>query len=260
MRYGVCAGDRTENIKISAEAGFDYIESGFQFFANADEKRLFEYYDALNKYGIRCEAANCFMPGSLRVTCDTANRNDIADFVERGMKNGARAGLKTVVFGSSGARSVKEGFGFRKACLQLADFLGNIVSPIAENYGITVVLEPLSRNETNIINTLNEAAMLSAFVGKDNIKVLADLYHMMNVGDTFETLKSLVGAVSHSHISYPVGTNGKKRTYPKDVSEFDYKGFASAAELAGCKTCSIEADCFDFEKEAPIACAVLKSL
>lgn len=260
MRYGVCAGDSTENIRITAEAGFDFIESGFQFFANADEARLFEYLNALEKYGVRCEAANCFMPGSLRVTCDVANRKDIADFVERGMKNGALAGLKTVVFGSGGARSVKDGCDFEKACLQLADFLGNIVSPIAESYGITVVTEPLCRSETNIINTLNEASMLAAFVNKSNIKVLADVYHMLGVGDTFETLKGLKGAVSHAHISYPYSNGGKKRTYPKDLSEFDYRGFIAAAELAGCKTCSVEAECFDFESDAKTACRVLKSI
>lgn len=260
MRFGICAGDKVENISIVANAGFDYVESNFQFISNGEKERLDAYYNELKKYNIKCEAANCFLPGSLHATGPDVDKNALSEYVKRGMDNGARLGLKIAVFGSGGARRVPEGFSFKTAYLQLAEFLGEIVSPVAAQYGITVVTEPLSRNETNIINTVSEGVLLASFVDKENIKTLADLYHMKNVGENSDTVKMLFGEIKHAHISNPVSVGDKKRIYPKDVSEFDYKSFLDALSVAGCERCSIEANCDDFEAEAPIAIKTLRSV
>ena len=44
MRFGVCTGiDNEENVKVAAESGYDYIECGFQLFANATQEQLTEF-------------------------------------------------------------------------------------------------------------------------------------------------------------------------------------------------------------------------
>lgn len=259
MRFGICAGDKVENISVVANAGFDYVESNFQFISNSEKERLDLYRKELEKYNIKCEAANCFLPGTLHATGPDVDKNALYEYVKRGMENGASLGLKIAVFGSGGARRVPEGFSFKTAYLQLAEFLGEIVSPLAAEYGITVVSEPLSRAETNIINTMSEGVLLASFVDKHNIKTLADLYHMKNVGENADSVRMLFGEIKHAHISNPVSVGGKKRIYPKDVSEFDYKSFIEALEEAGCERCSVEANCDDFALEAPLAIKTLRS-
>lgn len=260
MRFGICAGDSVENISVVASAGFDYVESNFQFLAKSEKEKLDAYLKELESCNIKCEAANCFLPGSLHATGPEVDKAALSEYVKRGMDNGARLGLKTAVFGSGGARRVPEGFSFKTAYLQLAEFLGEIVSPIAAEYGITVVTEPLSRAETNIINTMSEGVLLASFVNKPNIKTLADLYHMKNVGENDDSVKMLFGEIKHAHISNPVSRDGKKRIYPKDASEFDYKSFLNALEIAGCERCSVEASCDDFSVEAPLAIKTLRSV
>lgn len=261
MKFGVCTGiDNEENVKIAAQSGYDYIECGFQMFANATEEQLLEWEEREKKYGIYAEAANCFLPNSLPVTGEDVDYDALREFVAKGMKNSARMGLKTVVFGSSGARSIKEGYSYEKAVKQLAYFLREIASPEAAKYGITVVIEPLQKAETNMINTVKEGVMLAALADRDNIRCLADLFHMEQCGDTAEDILMIKDSIFHAHISNPVGKDGKKRIYPLSADEFDYKSFIDALNEGSCERCSIEAAVSDFSYEAPLAIKMLKSL
>ena len=261
MKFGVCCGiDNEENVKIAAECGFDYIECGFQMFANATEEQLCEWEEREKKYGIYAEAANCFLPNSLPVTGDNVDYDALKEFVARGMKNSARMGLKIVVFGSSGARSIKEGFSYEKAVRQMAYFLREIVSPEAAKYGITVVTEPLQKAETNMINTVKEGVMLAAMADRDNIRCLADLFHMEQCGDTTEDILMIKDSIVHAHISNPVGREGKKRIYPLSCDEFDYKSFVAALAEGVCQRVSVEAATSDFAADAPAAIKVLRAL
>ncbi len=261
MKFGVCTGiDNEENVRVAAESGFDYIECGFQMFANATEEQLVQWEEREKKYGIYAEAANCFLPNTLPVTGDNVDYDALRDFVARGMKNSARLGLKTVVFGSSGARSIKEGFSYEKAVKQMGYFLREIAGPEAAKYGITVVTEPLQKAETNMINTIKEGVLLAALADRDNIRCLVDLFHMEQCGDTADDVIMIKDSIAHAHISNPVGRDGKKRIYPLYADEFDYKAFVDALRQSSCERCSIEASVTDFKTEAPLAIKLLRSL
>lgn len=261
MRYGVCMGVKNpEYVKVCEDAGCDYIESNFGQIARCTEEEFSAFEKAINESAIKCEAANCFMPGDLSMVGENVNYDAIREYVDFGMSRGAKIGLKTVVFGSGGARRLPEGWSYREGIRQLAYFLGEIVSPIAAKYGITVVTEPLRAAETNVINTVKEGVMLASFAGKDNISGLADLYHMLNAGDTNDDVRQLKGNLHHAHISNPYGNEKDRRIFPADPSEFDYKSFVDALEYAGCERCSVEAATSDFVKDTPVAISVLKNL
>lgn len=261
MRFGVCCSiDDEERVKIAVESGYDYIECGFQMFANATEEQLSLWEEREKKYGILCESTNCFLPNALKVTGENVDYEAIREFVARGMKNASRMGVKVSVFGSSGARNIPEGFSYARAVSQMGYFLREIASPEAAKYGITIVTEPLQKAETNMINTVKEGVMLAVLADRDNVKGLADLFHMEQCGDTSEDLLMLAGSIAHGHISNPVGRNGKKRIYPASADEFDYKSFVDALEKGGCERISVEADVIDFAYDAPNAIKVLRSL
>ncbi len=251
MRYGMCGGvDHPQNIKIAKDAGFDYVECGFSGLSRVEDEIVAKYADALASADIRCEAANCFLPSEFAVIGNNYRAAQFIDFIEKGMEMGEKLGLKIVVFGSGRARRIPEGVSYAEGFRQLGDFLGSVVSPIAEKHGVTVVIEPLRKGESNFINTVKEGAMLAALSGKDNIAGLADLYHMLGVGDTNDDIIQLKGSIKHAHFSNPYPRNGLKRMFPKSLDEFDYRSFIDALEAIGCERCSVEADCTDFPKEA----------
>jgi len=259
MRFGVCFGVKNpEYVKICEDAGCDYVESNFGQIARCTDEEYAALKKAVDESSIKIEAANCFI--DLKMTGPEVDYEAIKEYVEKGMSRGAALGLKVAVFGSGRARAIPEGWSYKEGIAQLAYFLGEIVSPIAGKYGVTVVTEPLRFNESNVINTIKEGVMLASFAGKDNIGGLADLYHMVGCNDTYDDVRLLSGCINHSHISNPLGDAVDKRVFPKDASEYDYKGFIDALEAAGCERCSVEAATHDFEHDTPIAIKVLKSL
>jgi sugar phosphate isomerase/epimerase len=62
-----------------------------------------------------------------------------------------------------------------KAWEQLADTC-LILGREASKYDITIVIEPLNKSETNIINSVAEGYKLAQQVNHPNVKLLADFY------------------------------------------------------------------------------------
>ena len=262
MRYGVSFSlELPQQVKMAKEAGFDYVECGFRILAQADDAVIDTYRRALEENDIRCEAANCFLPGNLPIIGTDYARKEMTDYIETGFRRGAQMGLQVVAFGSGGARALPKGVTFAEGFRQLGAFLRDVVSPLAAAYGITVVIEPLRKEECNMIHTLDEGVMLAALADRENISCLADVYHMWGAGDTFDDIRKLRGCIAHGHVSNPETPNkAAKRTFPLDKKEFDYKGFVKALRDAGCERCSIEAKVYDFPTEIKKSGAILKNL
>lgn len=256
MKFGICVGDNAGNVALAAQSGFDYVESCFSLLAEAPDEKYDAFAAALKENHIPCLSVNCFIPGRLKVTGPEVDNEALTAYVKKGMERGKAMGVKKVVFGSGGARNIPEGFPYREGYQQIVAFLQNIVSPLAAANDITVVIEPLGREDSNIINGAQEAAAVAAAVGKDNVHTLVDLYHMTtDINDSPDTIKRLTGDIRHSHIACP-----ESRVFPTDPAAYDYKAFVDALIDAGCDTCSIEGRTDDFAADAPAAAKVLKGL
>lgn len=253
MRFGICIGGDFLKIAPAKRCGYDYVESAFEMLANAPSQQFSDFADELKKNDIPCESVNCFLPGSLKVVGPQVDHDALHDYVKRGMENGERLGVKTVVFGSGGARSIPEGFPYAQAIRQLVTFLKEIAGPLAAGHGITLTIEPLC--DCNVITTVKEGAILAAMADMPSVRSLGDLYHMEKVGDTCEDVLALKGMLKHAHIAEP-----SQRIYPTLNDAFDYRPFVRALEEIGCPRCSLEARNNDFEKEAKAAMDVFRSL
>jgi 5-keto-L-gluconate epimerase len=65
----------------------------------------------------------------------------------------------------------------------------------AEDKGVTLLLEPINRYETNIVNTLQEGLRFIEELGSDNLKLLPDVFHMNIEERSIE--ESILGYKSH---------------------------------------------------------------
>jgi sugar phosphate isomerase/epimerase len=69
----------------------------------------------------------------------------------------------------------------------------------AEDKGVTLLLEPINRYETNIINTLQEGVSFIEEVGSDNLMLLPDVFHMnieeRSIEESIIQYKSHIGFV-----------------------------------------------------------------
>lgn len=262
MRYGVCFGiEFPERVKIAKEAGFDYIEGGFCTLSRGSDEVFEAFKKALEENDIKCETANGFFPRDLVLVGDKFDKEAVTEYIENGMKRGVQIGLKKVAFGSSRARAVPEGISYAEGFAALGKVLTEVIAPICHKYGVTIVTEPLRKDECNIINTIKEGVMLGVLSGDEKISTLGDCYHMIGEGDTFDDVRQLKGCLQHCHISNPIpNEEGFKRKFPMSPDEWDYKGFIDAMTEAGVNTCSVEAQTNDFESDCIKAGKLLKSL
>lgn len=261
MRYGVCFGiEYPERVAIARKAGFDYIEGGFCTLSRGSDEVFEAFRKALEENDMKCEAANGFFPRDLGLLGENYDEAKVREYIENGMKRGAQIGLKKISFGSSRARAVPDNMSYADAFAQLGKVLREVIAPVCEKYFVTIVTEPLRKAECNIINTVKEGVMLSVLAGKESISSLADIYHMVEEGDTFDDVRQLKGSIKHGHISYPLQKGELRRSFPTSTDEYDYQGFVDALAFAGCDTCSVEAQTEDFEGDTMKAGKVLRAL
>jgi sugar phosphate isomerase/epimerase len=62
----------------------------------------------------------------------------------------------------------------RRLCVETAQRVADIAGPL----GVSLVVEPVNRYETNFINTLDEGAQLIGSIDRPNIGLMPDLFHM----------------------------------------------------------------------------------
>jgi sugar phosphate isomerase/epimerase len=84
-------------------------------------------------------------------------------------------------------------------------YLGNALFKLddwAADLGVAVLYEPLNRYETNLINTLAEGVQFLKGLATQNVKLLADLYHM-NIEETnlADALQAAGPYVGHIHFA-----------------------------------------------------------
>ena len=158
-----------------------------------------------------------------------------------------------VVFGSGRSRRRPEEMPYGDAFRRLIE-ITRLIGDIAGQYGITIVIEPLNRGETNMINSVAEGACLAAAVNHPQVKLLADYYHIAVEGHAPEDLARL-GGIAHCHIATLEG-----RRAPQEAEE-GFKALFAAMKQTGYEgLISVEGKADDLSKEGPVSVRLLKKL
>jgi sugar phosphate isomerase/epimerase len=154
MRLGCCTD--IKNSSIVKKAGFDFLECTVVSLVPANDNDFSEILKSYQQSQLPVEVCNIFLPGHLKIVGDSVNYDAVVSYVEKALSRVNQIGAKTIVFGSGGARSLPEAFSREKGEEQILSFL-DMVADYAEPLGITIVIEPLNRKESNIINSVPEA-------------------------------------------------------------------------------------------------------
>ncbi len=254
MKIGACISGNYENLLIAKNAGFDYVESNCQEIVKMDDVTFNKFKNA----GIPILSANCFV--GMKVTGPEKNYEKIKNYLEKLFYRAEILNIKYLVFGSSGARKRDDlTIPVETAREEIVYFLKELVAPLAEKTGIIVPIEPLRKEECNVINTIAHGIDIAKRTGSDNIKVLADVKHMLASDDPLSVIPVYKDWIVHAHTSnpYPAPELNKKRIYPKETDEFNQDLFFNPLIEAGIETCTIEADILDFKTDCKDAINLL---
>ena len=119
-------------------------------------------------------------PAGLGLSDPAADHEAIAQHLRLVMTAAARRARPgaTIVLGSGAARTTPEGVDPAAAREQLARSV-RLARDLAAEHGLEAILEPLHRGETDQINTLAEAVEFLDAHDLAEMRVVADLFHIM---------------------------------------------------------------------------------
>ncbi|MBR0057687.1 MAG: sugar phosphate isomerase/epimerase [Kiritimatiellae bacterium] len=207
MEFGICG--RVEDAAQFADAGFDYFECGV---ADALAPMLGDdewkaKREAILAAALPMRACNGFIPGDFRLTGPSANHAPALDYAERACRRADEVGCRYIVLGSGGARNVFGDFApggshadVEQGLVQFTDFCKALSGRIAD-CAVTVVIEPLRPNESNLVNYVWQAMQLVADVDSPRVEALADIYHMMRGREGADSIVAAGQHLKHCHVA-----------------------------------------------------------
>jgi D-psicose/D-tagatose/L-ribulose 3-epimerase len=251
VRVGYCTG--LKNLEAAKAAGFDYVELGATEIAALSDADFDAAAAKIKDLGIATPVANLFLPGTLKVTGPATDPEAQMAHVRKVFTRLERLGTEIVVFGSGGARRVPEGFAKDAAFKQLVDF-GTRAATEARLHGITIAIEPLRSQESNIINSAGEGLELVNAIGHPNFQLMIDFYHLASEHEDPAIVLRAKDHLRHLHVANPTG-----RVFPKKWEEFDYAPFFANLKAIGYdKRISMEGNTTDLAADGPVTIALLR--
>ena len=206
--FGACRSS-IEDVTIMRDLGYDFWEwgAGAAFDPAKDDEWWKRQKDEIAKRPLPLRSCNAFIPGSFRLTGPNADHAPALDYAEKVLRRADEIGVKTIVFGSGGARNVPGDFtgkdrpDLEKGTHQYADFCRELVKRVADLKTTVVVIEPLRPNESNIVNYVFQGLAICREVNSPRLMQLADIFHMMMGGDSPHAIITAGELLKHVHIA-----------------------------------------------------------
>ena len=251
-QFAVCA--KLTDYPALIAMGYSYVEVDVgSFLAPGKNDSTFianlEQMKQLNAKIISCIN---FIPGDLKITGPETRHDEILAWAETAFRRAQIAGIQRIVFGSGTARRIPDGFGKQEATQQFTN-LCKQMAPLAQKYGVTVVIEPLNTGETNLMNSLAEGAAIVKAVNHPNIQLLCDIYHMLRDNEPAGEIVKYGEHIRHCHIA-----EREARSAPGTAGD-DFRPYFNALKQINYQGCiSIEGRWDDFTKRLAPALQYMK--
>ena len=243
LMIGCCAG-AGDISALERTAGLDFIELPVAkaLMGSPDE---FEQLSALlERSTLAARAVNVFLPATLKVVGPDASTDQLSAYAAAALDRAQRLGVAVLVFGSGASRTVPAGFPRQRALDQFEEAV-RVVNEHASSRGVTVAVEPLHSEETNLLNSVGEAAGFLRERRLDGVRLVADLWHMQCEGEDLGVMDGLGDLIVHGHVAAaerlaPGHAEDRIEAFLRHLRQGKYRG-----------ACSIECKWSDLASELP---------
>lgn len=195
MRIGCCAP--VEDISFLKELGFDYVEIP----AISSE----DVCDEFIKY------FNCFLPRDLSIY-SPADFSTLKEHAAKVLMTAAANNIAVVTFGSGSTRKIAGKTISLHEKKYWEEFL-LYLDACAKKYNVKIALEPLTKKETNFINTPKEAVFWITSLGLSYFGITLDSYHYFSEHDDLLDVLQYKKYVLHAHLA------DEHQSVPEDLSQ-----------------------------------------
>jgi len=180
----------------------------------------------------KCKVLSCnlFFPGSLKIAGPNVDEAKVLAYTETVLSRAKEAGVKYIVLGSSGARSIPADYDVNKAT---SDFisLSKKLGQLAKKHNVIILLENLEKTETNFITSLKSAAEIVKGVNEPNFRLNVDIFHMLREGESPDEIVAAGAVVGFCEIAekekrtLPGVAGDDFKPYLRALKKINYKGF-----------------------------------
>jgi sugar phosphate isomerase/epimerase len=226
MKFGLYIDIRHGSVLPNDQ--FDFIEENVQtlLVPEADEAAFRERLAIVRSLGRPVAAANRLLPPDLKPIGPAVDEARLQRWGENAFRRAEEVGVKTIVWGSGVSRRIPKGFPKEQAREQ---FLKAVTSfaPLAQQHGVTIVIEPVARTDSNFIMSLADGADIVNSVGHPSVRLLADNFHMMIEDEPPSEIERFANILEHVHIS-----EIKRRAVPGTYGD-DFRAYLQALKNIG---------------------------
>ncbi|MSU67784.1 MAG: sugar phosphate isomerase/epimerase [Opitutaceae bacterium] len=254
MQLGICAHTAGLNL-LSPLPGLDFLEGFTQELLQPEttEEARTRPAEAILARGFTLPASNRFIPPDLKVVGPDVDYARLDRFAANVFRRAKEINMTLIVFGSAGARMIPPGFSAATAFEQYVDVLRQL-GPLAEENGVTLLVEPLNRGECNCVNTILEGAEAVRRANTNGVKLLVDIFHMLRNGESADDILKVSQLVRHVHVA-----ENKDRAAP-GIHGDNFRGFFRALRRANYNgRLTVEADWTDLPNQIAPALAALRT-
>lgn len=181
---------------------FDFVEENVQtlLVPEQDEEAFQQRLQIAGTLARPVLAANRLLPPDLKPVGPNVDEARLTRWCETTMRRAEQVGVRVIVWGSGVARRVPAGFPVERAWEQ---FIGAVrrAAPMAEQHGVTIVIEPVCRHDSNFIMSLADGARVVEAVAHPNVRLLADFWHMEVEGEPASEIERFAHLLEHVHLS-----------------------------------------------------------
>jgi len=239
----------TKDLDDIAAAGYDCAELHVREIMGFDDAQYRTALARLRSCGIPAEVFDNPIPLDSRISDPSFDLAYYRDFLRKAADRTAGMGARYFVFGNGKARSLPVEGDIEGAAAKFDEFFTMLLDITAE-HNITVLIEPLGKKLSNIVNNLPEAVEFIRKYGRPNLKTFVDYRYMVELGRPLDEIAKYEPFIKHVHLDNPT-TIFPERVFPRVDDGFDYSPFLDALKnMAYKEIISIEASVFkDFRSE-----------
>jgi sugar phosphate isomerase/epimerase len=211
------------------QVGFEYLELALQNLLPLPDEEFAKQVARIRGIGLPALSGYGFLPGDLRVIGTNVNDVRVDEVVRHCLGRAKQFGITMVVYGNSlaGSRKVPAEISRTAARQQFVGFIRRAAVE-AEKHGITILIQPMPRESTDLINSVAEGLEFIEEVNHPHVQMLVDYSRFVQSKEEMEVITRAAKRIRQIEIQNPNGW-----VYPVSAEESDYAAFFRALKRGG---------------------------
>ena len=208
-----CCGSTATYLAIR-DMGYDYIELSGRQVMSLSEAEFQDFLALYRATGFPCRGFNDYCDARFPIVGPGCDGPQVREYAREICRRGQALGIRTIGIGAPSDRTLPEGYPADQADREMEAFL-RMICPLAEEAGITVLLEAVHAHMCNYMTRTEEAVRMVERLALPNLAMVLDYYHAMVMEEDLHSFGYALPHVRHLHIwKITPGATSGSRTCP----------------------------------------------